>query len=549
MEKDLLSKKIQNLIYKKYKILETVEISIPKEDSFGDYSSNIILKLNSKYDIDKNELFEYLSKNLEHYKIEAVNFFLNIFINDNSIIDYLKGNKPEIKKRSEKVLVEYSSPNIAKPFSVSHATTTIIGDSIYRIYKYLKYEVTNDNHIGDWGVQFGKLIYAINNWGDYSIIEKDPINELNKLYIKFHKEEEKNPELTIKAKEIYKKLSENDKTIISQWEKIIKWSMDNFNNVYNLLEIKFENTLGESFYANMAKRIINNALEKKIATKENGAVVIYTDPNKKPLIIEKSDGTTLYSTHDLATIEYRAQKLKENIIIYEIGSDQKNIIEQMFKAAELLNLYDKNKTQLILISHGIIKLSGGEKFSTRKGNIIKLEEIIDESFKRAKGLLEERGIDNEDSVKKIAIGAIKFNILKRHYSSDIIFEWNKLLDFNGDTSVYIQYTYVRCNSIIQKSTNLDSQKDISISNEQEQNLARLLYKFNDYVDSAKLSPNILVDYLLTICKRYNFIYSKYPILKEKDQNIKYTRILLTKNVQETIKTGLNLLGINIVKKM
>ncbi len=545
MDIDNITTTIGDIILKKYNIKEKVEISLPKDLSHGDYSTNIILKLYSKYKIDREQCFKYIQESLPQYDLEIMNFFINIFIKEESYKNIFN-SKESIKKKNEKVLVEYSSPNIAKPFSIGHLTTTIIGDSIYRIYKYLGYNTTNDNHIGDWGVQFGKLIYAIKEWGDINTIEKDPINELNKLYVRFHSEEENNPQSLEKAKEYSKQLADNNKEITDYWEKIVDWSMSEFNKTYSLLDIKFENTYGESFYYKIAQDIINKAIKDKIAVIEDNAVVIYTEKEKKPLIIRKSDNTTLYASHDLATIQYRVQDLKIDTIIYEIGVEQKQYIEQMFKAAKLLNLYNKN-TKLILISNGFIRLPGGEKMSTRKGKTIKLNTLIEEARIKTQILLKERNIEDPDIIDKIAIGAIKFNVLKRHYSSDIVFEWDKVLNFEGDTSVYIQYTYVRCLSLLRNITISDS--NIILDTNEEKYLLRNIYRFQDYLDLAKLSPNILAEYLLNISRLYNLIYSKHNILKEENIDIKNTRLKITQKTMETIKQGLELLGINTVEKM
>ena len=548
MEKDKIEKKIELLILKEYGIKEDVEVTISKDHNHGDYSTSIVLKLYSKYrdKIDKLDLFEKIKSVLSDYDVENLNSFINIFIKKNTLENIFRENNNKTKKIKEKVLVEYSSPNIAKTFSIGHLTTTIIGDSIYRMYKYLGYDTTNDNHIGDWGVQFGKLIYAIKEWGDDEIIESNPISELNKLYVRFHKEEEINLDAVTEAKEYYRKLSDGDKEITEYWKKIVDWSMQEFDKTYSLLGISFENTYGESFYYKLAQEIVDKALKDKKATIEDGAVVIYTKEDQKPLIVRKSDGTSLYSSHDLATIYYRVNTLKMDTIIYEIGVEQKQYIEQMFEAAKILGLCD-NKVKLILISHGFMKLPGGEKMSTRKGNTIKLNDLIEQSREKTLSLLKERNITDTKIVDKIAIGAIKFNVLKRHYSSDIIFEWDKMLNFEGDTSVYIQYTYVRCLSLL-RGIDIDN-NTIKLETVEEQNLARELYKFNDYIDLSKLSPNILVEYLLNISKLYNLIYSKYNILKEENSIIRNTRLNLTKKTMTIIKSGLDLLGIETVEKM
>ena len=301
---------------------------------------------------------------------------------------------------------------------------------------------------------------------------------------------------------------------------------------------------GESFYEVSAKEIIEDALKRKIAKKDDDGSVVIDTGEKVPLLIQKSDGTTLYSTRDLAALKYRCETLKEDIIIYEIGVEQKHAIDQMVKAAIMLG-YTKNAT-IYLIFNGFVKLQNKERLSTRKGNIITVEDVINEVEKETESIMTGRGIKDQSIIENIAVGAIKFNILKKHYSGDTQFNWDSLLDFNGNTSTYLQYTYVRCKSLI---SDITLKKENLVFDEKEEIiLLRKLYHFNNVVDNAKLSPNVLAEYLLDIARLYNGIYQKYNILKEKDP-IKNSRLLLSHKTMETIKVGLDLLGIKTVAKM
>jgi arginyl-tRNA synthetase len=469
--------------------------------------------------------------------------FINIWIPQNKLTQNLYKNQ-KIEKRDEKVIVEYSSPNIAKPLHIGNLVSTIVGDSIYRIYKYLGYDTVNENHLGDWGTQFGKLLYAVEHWGDSKKIEENKSEELLKLYIRFHKEEDNDDTLKDKGKIYFEKLQSGDKNLVKLWEDYRSWSIKEIEKIYKILDISFVNMHGESFYEDSSKEIIRDALKRKIAKKDKDGSVVIDTGEKVPLLIQKSDGTTLYSTRDLAALKYRCENMNKDIVIYEIGVEQKHAIEQMVKAATMLG-YTK-KAKIYLIFNGFVKLQNKEKLSTRKGNIITVEEVIKEVEKETKSIMEKRGISSKDIIESIAVGAIKFNILKKHYSKDTEFNWKTLLDFNGNTSTYLQYTWVRCKSLL---NNITLKKENLIFNEEEEILLlRKLYHFNNAIDNAKLSPNTLAEYLLDIARLYNSIYQKYNILKENDP-IRNSRLLLSYKTMETIKVGLSLLGINTVDKM
>ena len=541
-----LKKELEKIVQKKFKLKIDVEVS-QTEEKFGDYKSNIAFIIANKTGKDTQDIAEIIKEELKGYRVDILNGYINIWISEKDLISNLQ-KKQLIKKIKSKdnILIEYSSPNIAKPMNVSHLLSTIIGDSMFEIYKYIGFNIESDNHIGDWGTQFGKLLYAIDKWGNLKKIQENPIDELLKLYIEFHKKEEKDKTLRDNAKKYFKLLSEKDPQITKIWEDCVGWSIKDFQRIYRILNInKFTYTIGESFFNDLALDIIKKAIKDKIAIKENGGVVVYTNENDKPLVIQKSDKTTVYAIRDIATIKYRQDTMKKNVIIYEIGSDQKQAINQMFEVAKLLNVVNKN-TKLILISHGLLKLQKNQKMSTRTGTIIKAEDIINLSIERTKSIMHKNGITNNKSIEAIAIGAIKFNILKRHYASDIIFNIDQMLQLQGNTSVYIQYTYVRCSSIL-KNKKLNF-KNITFSNNDEIKIVRELYKFQDTVYASKLSPNILAEYLLKLSRTFNNFYEKHNILKE-EENKKNSRLIITKKIHDVIKDGLNLLGIETIKKM
>ncbi|MCL4393071.1 arginine--tRNA ligase [Patescibacteria group bacterium] len=545
---DIIRQDLKNIVHKKFGLDLNIEV-LQTEKKFGDYKSNIAFKIAQCIKEKPQDIAEIIKNELRDYQVNTVNGFINIWIKKEDLIKYLKKETLiEKTKSKDKIIIDYSSPNIAKPMNVSHLLSTIIGDSILRIHKYIGFDIESDNHIGDWGTQFGKLIYAIDKWGDYTEIQKDPIEKLLKLYIEFHKKEENNKELKDEAKKYFKLLSEKDPKILKIWNDCVNWSIQDFKRIYKILDIhEFTYILGESFYNELALDIVKKSLKDGIAKIEERAVVVYTKQNQKPLVLQKSDKTTVYALRDIATIKYRQDVLGKNVLIYEIGSDQKQMIEQMFEASKILGITKKN-TKLILISHGILKLEGNKKLSTRKGIIIRAEDIINTSIERSKDIMNKNGITNDKSIKDIAIGAIKFNILKKHYSSDIIFNIDQMLQTNGNTSVYIQYVYVRCASILKNEKNIINFSNISFSNDDEINLARYIYKFQDAIYESKLSPNILTEYLLNLSKTFNSFYEKHSILKTQTE-VRNTRLALTYKTMQIIKTGLDLLGINTIEKM
>ncbi len=544
---DKIKNKIIQILKSEYDIDTSIPLFIPKitvpSMNHGDYSTNIALILAKKLNQNQKDIAENIKSHLEGFECIVDGGFINIWIPKDILIKNLDISNT-IEKKTEKVLVEYSSPNIAKPLHIGNLVSTIVGDSIYRIYQYLGYDTVNENHLGDWGTQFGKLLYAVEHWGDSKKIEEDKSTELLKLYIRFHKEEESNEDLKDKGKIYFEKLQSGDKNLLKLWENYRSWSIKEIEKIYKMLDISFVNMHGESFYEASSKEIIKDALKRKIAKKDKDGSVVIDTGEKIPLLIQKSDDTTLYSTRDLAALKYRCENMKEDIVIYEIGVEQKHAIEQMVKAATMLG-YTKKAT-IYLIFNGFVKLQNKEKLSTRKGNIITVEEVIKEVEKETKSIMEKRGISNKDIIESIALGAIKFNILKKHYSKDTEFNWKTLLDFNGNTSTYLQYTYVRCksllNGIILKKDDLVFDKDEEIV------LLRKLYHFNNAIDNAKLSPNTLAEYLLDIARLYNSIYQKYNILKEND-SIRNSRLKLSEKTMDTIKIGLGLLGIKTVDKM
>jgi len=547
----------------------------PENENFGDYSSNIALVLFKNKGLRINDKFKTsmdLAKAISDKlnasslipnpcnRVEAVKpGFINFYLSKNYLFSQLKeilekkekfGSKNE--DLNKKVVVEYSSPNIAKPFTVGHLRSTIIGNAIANLLQANGWKVFRDNHLGDWGTQFGKQIYAIKTWGDEKKIEdsQNPVKELVALYIKFHAEAEKNPELEEKAREWFKKLENGDLEAKRLWRKCVDWSLKEFQVIYEKLGIRFtENNglgYGEAFFEDKIKDVLLELNDKKLLGKSDGAELIFFQNDKfPPLMITKKDGTTLYSTRDLATDKFRLGKYgKDALIINEVGAEQSLYFNQLFEAEKMLGWVKDG--QRIHIKHGLYRFKD-ERMSTRKGNTIWLEDVLKEAEKRALSLGSEK---DTEIARKVAIGAIKWNDLKRSSNLDIVFDWDEILNMQGDSGPYIQYAYARTQSVLRKTQNTNFQFPISNFQleSEELSLLRTICKFSEIVEQAgeKFAPNILCNYLFDLAQKFNLFYQKYKIIGSKEQD---SRLSLTKAVGSVIKNGLNLLGISAPEKM
>jgi arginyl-tRNA synthetase len=552
--------------------ISDLKIEHPKEKNFGDYSTNVsflIAKfLKTPPFLIANQILSFLKKEKIFEKVEVKNSgFINFFLSKNFLLGELKRILREKENygrenlgKGKIVIIDYSSPNIAKPFGIGHLRSTIIGQALYRIYNFLGYRVIGDNHLGDWGTQFGKLIFAIKKWGKKDV--KDyTVEELEKLYVKFHKEAEKNFQLEEEGRKWFKKLEEGDKEAKKIWKNLVKISLKEFERIYKILGVEFDVVFGESFYEAMSKEIIQELKEKKLAKKSAGALILeFPQKEFPPVIVQKSDGTTTYFARDLATIKYRLKRWNPDLIIYEVGADQKLHFQQLFKTVEMLDW--TKKTKFFHVAHGLYRTKTG-KFSTRRGETIHLEDVLKEAIERAREIIEKsetsRGLspkEKERISKIVGIGAIKYNDLSHHPSNDIIFDWEKVLNLKGNSAPYLQYTFSRCESVLKKSEGKEFKigtKKLKFEKlkKEEIEILREIYKFPEIVQEAaeKFSPNLICNFVFDIAKKYNLFYDFYPILKEKDKEIKNFRLCLTRAIAQIIKNSLFLLGIETPKKM
>ena len=544
----------------------------PENESFGDYSSNIALVASKILKKNPFELAKAIVKKLNTSGVKLANIdkveavkpgFINFWLSKNYLVNNLQevlnkkayGSKPQnLSKKAlpvgRQVVVEYSSPNIAKPFTVGHLRSTIIGSAIANLLEANGWKVYRDNHLGDWGTQFGKQIYAIKTWGDEEKIEKsqNPVKELVSLYVKFHEEAEKNPKIEDRAREWFKKLEDGDSEARRLWKKCVDWSLKEFKTIYEKLGVKFtENNglgYGESFFEDKIKDVLQELQDKKLLTESEGAKLVFFPDNKfPPLMILKKDNATLYATRDLATDKFRLNKYPGAKIINEVGIEQLLYFNQLFEVEKMLGWVKDG--QRVHIKHGHYRFKD-EKMSTRKGNTIWLEEVLQEAVKRAEKL----GSEGKNAAEKVGIGALKWNDLKRSSNLDIVFDWDEILNMQGDSGPYIQYTFARTQSVLSKFKNEISFARPGLAKLETEgvSLLRELNRFPEVVEEAgeKFAPNLLCNYLFDLAQKFNLFYQKHKIL---DSEQKDFRLALTKAVGQVIKNGLNLLGIQTPSKM
>ena len=457
------------------------------------------------------------------------------------------------------ICIDYSSPNVAKNFHVGHLRTTIIGNSLYKIYSKLGYNVVRINHLGDWGTQFGKLIVAYKAWGDEETVKRDGVGELMKLYVKFHDEAEKNPALNDEARAWFAKMEQGDEEALKIWQWFKDISLIEYKRTYDLLGMDFDYYLGESFYRDKTDDVVNRLTSANLLTESEGAKIVnLEDYDMAPCLILKNDGSSIYATRDLAAIFYRKDTYNFVKCLYVTGQEQKLHFAQVFKVVELLG-NEWAKDQLIHIPYGLVSLEGA-KLSTRSGNIIYAEDILLEAVSKVKDIIlenmEKKGQDIPDvdgTAKMVGVGAVLFNDLYNQRIKDVSFSWDKLLNFNGETGPYVQYTYARCSSILRNLENYDENAPIDYSLITDADSIDLLKEINRFpqvvVDaSEKYEPSQVARFAVAVAQSFNKFYNANRINID-DTELKNARAALVKLTRSTIKSAMLLLGIDCPEQM
>ena len=542
----------------------TALIEVPPNKEMGDYAFPCF-KLAKIFRKAPNAIAEDLAGKIQPTddinKIINLGGYVNFFVNKESlakkVINQVLSEKENYGKsefgKGKTVVVEYSSPNIAKPFHIGHVRTTVIGNALSKIYQSQGYHVEKLNHLGDYGTQFGKLIVAYKLWGDKQAVEKDPIKELLKLYIRFHDEAETKPEMEDEAREWFTKLENGDEEAKDLWQWFRDESLKEFSRVYKLLDIEFDSYVGESFYSDKMPAVIEELKEKNLLEESDGAMIVNLEDSKlPPALIQKRDGSTLYLTRDLASAFYRKKVYDFDKSIYVVGAQQELHFKQCFEIIKRMG-YDWYK-DMIHVQFGMVALEEGT-MSTRKGRVVFLEDVLNQAIDRTRQIIEEKNpeAENIDEVAKaVGVGAVVFQELSNSRIKDYTFSWDRTLSFEGETGPYVQYTHARCCAVLRKADQPVS-ADINyelLSDQDAADVLSVLENFNKSLMTAmkKNEPHIVTRFVLDLAQAFNKFYHNSPILVD-DADLRAARLALVEATRQTIENALKILGMKAPQKM
>ena len=538
---------------------DDIIIEIPKDRSLGDFAMpcfGLAKKMHQNPSIIASNILEKMDKsNFDNIEIKNgyINFFLNKRKTVENIINSVLSEKDKYASsdigNGKNIVIDYSAPNIAKPFGVGHLRSTVIGNAIKNIYKKLGYNVIGINYLGDCGTQFGKLIYAYETWGNPEEVKKNPIRELNKLYVKFHEEAEKDPSLNDEGRRIFKELEDGNPKYKEIWKWIRDESILEFKKTYDLLKINdFEVWSGESFYIEPAKDVIKELDNKHLLQISEGATIIDLGSDMAPALIKRTDGATLYITRDLAALLDRKKTYDFEEALYVVGNEQTLHFNQIKAVINKMG-YDFSN-QIHHIPFGLV-LQDGKKMSTRKGKTVILHDVLVDAVNLASTYVKEHVSENIDEVSKmVGVGAVIFNDLKNYRTNDIDFNLQDILKFEGETGPYLQYTYARIKSLLSHKINTEINYSEIVIDEYIWNIVFKLSDFKNIIIKAKegYDPSIIAKYLLELAGLFNKFYANVKIIDNDEINSVF-RLNVAEAVSIVIKEGLRILGIETPNKM
>lgn len=503
-------------------------------------------------------------------RLEAAGPYLNFFIRRDYFARSVLRQSMEVGDRpgaslegaGKTVIVEYSSPNIAKPFHVGHGFSTFLGQAIANLFEYGGYKVERFNHLGDYGTQFGKLIVAWELWGDREALDRAPIAELTRIYVKFHQEAEEDPDLEDRAREAFSRLEQGGEKEKALWETFRRVSLQEFNTIYDRVGIAFDNTNGESFYSPLIPEVVDGLRRQGLLQESQGAQVVDLESfGLKPCLILKSDGSTIYASRDIAAILWRDAHYDFFKNIYVVGIPQKNHFNQVFAVMKRMGF--PKADDCVHVAFGTVKFAEGA-LATRTGNVVLLEDLLDTSVAKTRALIEANnpGMDEEtvaSIAERVGLGAVRYAYLRNGRERDIIFSWEEMLDFEGDTAPYLMYTVTRCASLERKASpaileKLDRVTDDQLSllvSDHEQDVIREIDRFSKAVSAAReaYEPSIMMRQIMTLARSFNSFYHNSQILKDEDNDLVVARLALSRAVGRTLSAGLRLAGIEPVDRM
>lgn len=530
------------------------DVSVPEVAQFGHYSTNVAMRLGRGE--QAGEFAKKLGSSKMFSKVEAVKpGFINLWLSDEFLTkEFLSPVSPA--KGLGTVVIDQCGTNIAKPMHVGHLRSTVIGAALSNIYEAVGYKAIRWNYLGDWGTQFGKLIAAYKLWGDKKEVEKAPIETLLALYVRFHDELKTNPDLDKQGQEEFRKLEEGDSENRKLWEWFKDESMLAFDKIYKRLGVKFDHNIGEEFYVEEMRPIVNELKEKGIATPSDGGVIVHLEKFNLPVaLIQKSDGASLYITRDIASIRHRISKYKPEKLLYVVANEQSLHFSQLFAIANLLGI----TTEMEHIKFGMVLGEDGKKLSTREGKAIKLEEVLDTIVDKAREVVKKNNPDMSEKEQSqiaeiIGIGALKYNDLKENRVSDITFNWEHMLDLRGDSAPYLQYTVVRLLNIIRKAGAIPRNSTSDLAGVDDELKTAIMKKVVDYSDIVELCAQTnltshLAKYLFELAKLSSQYYESVRILDDENIARRNGRLFLIYSVANTLTAGLKLLGIEVPERI
>ena len=542
-------------------------IEIPPNKDMGDYAFpcfKLAKTLHKAPNIIAEEIKSQIKLNEFFADVQIVGGYLNFFVN-NSLL--AKEVLQEINQKGENfgssnfgegknIVVEYSSPNIAKPFHIGHLRNTIIGHCLYNVYKYLGYNTTSINHLGDYGTQFGKLIEGYKMWGTEYKLDEDPIADLMDIYVRISNLCKEDEAVLDRCRENFRLLENGDEYCTNLWTRFREISLEEFNKIYDRLGVKFDSLNGESFYVDKIDETVDVLDKAGITTESQGAKIVDLEDQKLGVcIIKKTNGSSIYAARDLSAIRYRAKTYDFDKCLYVVAYEQAQYFKQIFAVAQHLDIPEKSKQGLEHVQYGMVRLTSG-KMSTREGNVVAVKDLLNEAVSRVRAIIEEKNptMDNKDiEAEKIGIGAVVFNNLCSTIIKDQVFDWDTALNFNGETGPYIQYVYVRTNSVLEKAGYKPdySNVDVSLLNDKiAVNVLTNLYQFESILQEVvnKNEPSLLARYLITLGQSFSNFYNENKIIVD-DKAVQDARLYLCYSVGLVLKIGGQLLGMQMPDKM
>ncbi len=557
---ELLNEKIEAMTVEE--IYDTIEY--PKHEDMGDYAFpcfRLAKAFRKAPNMIAADIVEAIGSHAYFETIESVAAYINFKI-DKAV--FAKAVLEEISEKGDQygatdigenknLIVEFSSVNIAKAFHMGHIRSTMIGNALYKIFGFLGFNAISINHLGDYGTQFGKMIVAYKKWGDKDVILKDPVRELVKLYVKFHEEAENDPVLDDTAREWFTKLENGDQEAYELWAWMKELSLVEFDRVYDMLGVHFDSYAGESFYSDKIPAVLEEMRNKNIMKKSEGAEIVDLEPhNMPPALITKKDGSSLYITRDIAAAMYRKSHYDFVKNIYVVGAPQQLHFKQWMKIIELMG--HEWAKDCVHVEFGTVSLEEGS-MSTRKGRVIYLEEVLLKAVESTKAIIEEKNpnLENKDEVaKQVGVGAVVYQELSNNRIKDYTFSWESTLSFEGETGPYVMYTHARACSVLRKA-DVEFSAGIEykhLGDDASKDVIRLLSKFPEVVleSARKYEPAMVTRYVTNLAQRFNRFYHDNPILVD-DVEVKKARLALVDATRQTIKTGLNLVGLAAPERM